>query len=185
MSFIEILILCVALSLDAFATTIANYSAYEKSSLIFKIFAVTLIAGLHALFCFVGYSFSKLTDFISPKILELIVAGIFLYLSASSFVSFFNCKTKEEKSVSSFNGAGKKAFLIQSIITSLDAFIGGLTFGALKENGAILLVTLFLVTLIVSSLALVIGSMLKKGLKGKEKIVFSLIFLALFFSTIF
>lgn len=184
MSFIEILILCFALSLDAFATTIANYSAYEKSSLVFKIFAVTLIAVLHAVFCFIGYSFSKITIFISPRYLELIVAGIFLYLAVSSFISYFLYKGKE-KSLSSFNKEGKKAFLIQSIITSLDAFIGGLTFGALKKDGALILTTLFLVTLIVSSVALVLGAFLKKGLKGKEKIVFSLIFLGLFFSTIF
>ena len=87
MSFIEILIIGFALSLDAFATMMANSSAYQSKSKGFNLFAVFTIAFLHAFFCVVGYLCAFYTVFLSEEICSYFVACIFLLMSVSALYS--------------------------------------------------------------------------------------------------
>ncbi|MBO7187050.1 MAG: manganese efflux pump [Clostridia bacterium] len=176
MSFIEILIIGFALSLDAFATMMANSSAYQSKSKGFNLFAVFTIAFLHAFFCVVGYLCAFYTVFLSEEICSYFVACIFLLMSVSALYSAI----KKEEKLERQEKIPIKAFLLQSAVTSIDAFCGGLAFGAMGSELYLIAVVLFCATAIMTYIGLLLGRLLKKGLNGGEKYVFSIIFFILF-----
>ena len=171
MKVLEILIIAIALSLDAFITMTANYSAYKNSGLKGKVFAVLLISSLHSLFALVGYFISTVSGLSDVKFFEYAVILLYLFLAVKVLFD-----KGEEGTVGAIDG--KKCFA-QALVTSADAFVGGITLSVTKGVAFLIATGIFLVTLVMVILGLALGRFLESKPKGFTKVVSATLFLAL------
>lgn len=171
MNIILILTVSFALSIDAFAMMTANFKAYDKAGIKIKVFAVLLIALLHALFVFVGKTVAGIF-FSNVGLLEYFIALIFLLLS-------IKCVFSKQEDNTDKKSLDIKLCVIQAIITSIDAFIGGITLITTPVHIGFILIGVFMVTAFMTALGLIVGRFLKDKLKNKEKFVSAILFLIL------
>ncbi len=171
MNIILILTVSFALSIDAFAMMTANFKAYDKAGAGIKVFAILLIAFLHTLFVFVGKTVAEI--FFSKIVaLEYVIAGIFILLA-------IKCIFSKPEDPNPKKRLDIKLCVMQAIITSIDAFIGGITLITTPVHIRYILIGVFLVTAFMTTLGLVVGRFLKNKLKNKEKYLSATLFLLL------
>lgn len=170
MEIFEILIIAIALSLDAFITMTANYSAYKNSGFKGKLFAVVLISVLHAVFALLGYLISAVSGLSETAFFEYAVIVLYLVLALKVLLD------KEEESATFIDG---KKCIMHAIVTSFDAFVGGITLSAERGVAVMIAVAIFAVTFIMVILGLALGKFLEKKPKTLGKSISALLFLAL------
>ena len=170
MNFILILTVSFALSVDAFAMMTANFKAYDRAGVKIKIFAVLLFAFLHALFVFIGKTVAELL-FDGVYAFVYVIFIIFLLLSVKCIFS------KEEQSLD--GKLNVKLCTVQAVVTSLDAFVGGITLINTPAPIFYVLMGVFTITAFMTALGLLVGKILKNKFMGKEKYVSALLFLIL------
>lgn len=170
MALFEILLIATALSLDAFATMSANYSAYEKAGVYGKAMVVMLISFLHAGFALVGYFVSGLFSLTTAGYFKWVVVALFFALAVKCLCEK-DCQTTRVID-------GKKC-LMQSVITSVDAFIGGITLSGESLGIWYICGGIFAVTVVMTTLGLLLGKVLKNGVANYSKYVSCLLFLGL------
>ena len=175
MVFFNVILVATALSLDAFATMSANYSAYEKAGLKSKIFVVVLISILHAFFAFLGYTVCGLIGVANSKYFKWVVVVLFLVLTLKSLF-------EKERRIKNSIAIGK--CVLQAVVTSVDAFVGGITLSVEPTEFYLIIISIFAVTLIMTTLGLVLGKVLSNGLKSSSKYVSALFFTVLFIKSI-
>ena len=153
MGFIEILLIAISLSMDAFAVSLCKGMLLKKPSM-----KVSVIIGLYfgifqGLMPFIGFFlgtyFSKLLD----KIDHLIVFLILTYIG----ISMINDSLKKEKN-SMNNSINIKEMLVLSVATSIDALAVGVTFAFLKVNIFFSSFFIFFICFIISLLGVKLGN---------------------------
>lgn len=131
MKLYEILLIGVALSMDAFAVGMTNGMAEPKM----RLYKMLCVAGMYALFQFLmpvlgyycGYAFSSLVAKIAPY-LSFALLG---FIGGKMIFDFFRERAKKRKNpdreiVLRPLGAGK--LVVQAVATSIDALAVGVTF---------------------------------------------------------
>lgn len=169
MSVWEILIIGVALAMDAFALTIANCTTYEKFLTKIKEWSMPLsFAAFQFLMPVLGFFIGGVFAGFLQSFAKFLTAGIFFILAAKIIFDVLEEKRERKPSAPKKSRFTVYILLIQALATSLDAFAVGITFAALTlpfsvfiAAGIIGVITFFIVTL-----ALFIGKSLGK-LLGK------------------
>ena len=174
MDFLKIFAVSIALSLDAFVMMTANYTAYKRVKLVYKLLVALLIATLHGFFALVGYSFASFVS-IKGVYFECIVAGLFLLLCISSLV-------EKKKEIS--GGIDVKKCVCQSVITSIDAFVGGITLVATKGTVLYVCSCVLVVTFFMCIFGFMLGRFLYEKVERSLKYVSATLYLMLCVSTI-
>ena len=168
MNVYEIILIGIALSIDACAITIANCTSC-KNKLTKKIewsmpVAFAIFQGIMPLLgSLLGYLlkdyFNTITKFIS--------AGIFFILAAKIIIDAIKDKINDQKVVEVCKLERKNKLslwvvIVQAIATSIDAFAIGITFVNLTFSVAIAVSIIAVVTFALVSLALIFGKKLGK-----------------------
>ena len=149
----------------------ANYSAYKKAGIKGKTFAVLLISILHATFALVGYLVSTISGLSDLHFFEYAVIALYIILAVKVFF---------DKDKGDFKGAiDSKKCIIQALVTSIDAFVGGITLSVEKGVAMQIALWIFFVTLVMVILGLSLGKFLESKPKGFAKNISSILFLAL------
>lgn len=129
MSIVELLLLAVGLSMDAFAVSICK--GLETKSITFKecIICGIWFGGFQGLMPFVGFllgkNFETLINMIAPWLAFILLALIGINMLREAF------SKKEEETRTGF---GFKTMLLMAIATSIDALAVGITFVAVPVN---------------------------------------------------
>ena len=171
MGVIDIILIGVALAMDAFALTIANCTAYEKSLNRKKEWSMPIA---FALFQFamplLGFVLGGLISDFIQSFAKFLTAGIFFILSAKIVFDIIeehrkDGKPEEPTKTQSFTIG---VLIIQAIATSIDAFAVGITFAAESLPFSVFIATgiIGVITFSIVAVALVIGKSLGK-LLGK------------------
>lgn len=174
MDFLKIFAVSLALSLDAFVMMTANYTAYKRVKIIYKLLIALLIATLHGLFALVGYSFASFFA-LNGVYFECIVAGLFLMLCINSLI---------EKKREVVGGLDVKKCVCQSVITSIDAFVGGITLVATKGTVLYVCSCVLVVTFFMCIFGFMLGRFLYERVESGLKYVSATLYLMLCVSTI-
>ena len=172
MKLVDIILVGVALAMDAFALTIANCTTY-KSSLNRKNewsmpVAFALFQGLMPL---IGYYIGSLFFDYVAGFIDYITAGIFFLLALKIVIDIIKDKRAEKKKESDCelckeNPEKKTAkftvwvLLIQALATSIDALAVGVTLTASSISVFVAIGIIAGVTLIIVTIALLIGKFL-------------------------
>ncbi len=173
MSFIDIILLAIGLSMDAVAVSISNaicmnFSSCRKSYIdIFKIaFAFGIFQGIMPL---IGYfATSSFEKYITPY--DHWIALILLAIIGGKMIS--EAINSEDKTDCSIFSLTTKLLLVQAVATSIDALAVGISLSALNVNifsaVAIISSTTFILCLIAILVAKRFGALLGKraGLVG-------------------
>ena len=167
MQFYEVLLIAIALSIDACAITIANCTTYKedlaccKKKEWFMPVAFALFQGLMPL---IGYFIGSLFSSVLASIAKILTAIIFFVLAIKIIIDII----KENKEQIIEKCACEKAkftlsvVILQAVATSIDALAVGVTFINLTFSVYLAVLSIAAVTFVLVSLALLFGKSLGK-----------------------
>lgn len=168
MSVVEIVILGLALSMDAFAVTISNSFAYPKISRA-RSFSMPLAFGFFQfLMPVVGFVLGQLvSDFITQYagIITFVILG---FIGGKMIWDAFHEEEGEEASEQTLT---MLVLLFQAVATSIDALAVGVSFAALEVNVLTSSSIIGITTALTCIVALVIGKRFGNALGEKATII--------------
>ena len=161
MSYIEIILIAVGLSMDAFAVAVSKGLSMKKNyknSLIIAIYFGLFQALMPLIGYFLGFSFENIVTRIDHYIAFtlLLIIGLSMVLE------------KNEDSMD--NKMDVKTMLLLSIATSIDALAIGVTFAFLNVNIFISILTIGIITSFISFFGVILGNKFGDKLKNKAQI---------------
>lgn len=173
MGAVELIILAVGLSMDAFAVAICKGLSMKKVS--FKEMAIVGLwfGGFQALMPLIGYFLGEACE----KYIEQVdhwVAFVLLVLIGALMIkeSFEKEEKKEEEKENSSSPLAFKTMLTMAIATSIDALAVGISFGILPDvNITVAVSSIGIITFILSAVGVKIGNVF--GAKYKSKAEFA------------
>lgn len=168
MNILEIILIGIALAMDASALTVANCTTYSRTLNKKKEGEMLLtFAFFQFIMPVIGYYIGSIFSGLIEKVAGFITAGVFFLLSLKIVIDI----VKENKEKENNNKKQKDTELkytyatvfVQGIATSIDALIVGVTFSAtLNYSIFIASSVIFAVTLLLCFLALLLGKSLGK-----------------------
>lgn len=163
MGFVEILLIGIGLSMDAFSVSICKGLTTKKFSLKMAMICGLWFGGFQALMPVIGYFFGVQFENLIASFDHWIAFGL-LALIGINMIREAVSKKEEEKD----NGAlDVKTMFLLAVATSIDALAVGVSFAALKENIWRAIVIIGLTTFIFSAIGVKIGNVF--GSKYEKK----------------
>ena len=170
MKFYEIILIAVALSMDACALTISNCSVYKEDANGKKAWSMPLaFAVFQGAMPLIGYFIGSIFSSTISMITEYLTAGIFFVLAIKIVVDI--SKEKKEQVIELKSRAEKKEqtvkftlliLLAQALATSIDALAVGVTFVGISIPIYFVIPTIMIITFALVSVALLFGKKLGK-----------------------
>ena len=161
MSIVELFILAVGLSMDAFAVSICKGLAMEKVTAKQMTVVGGWFGGFQALMPAIGYLLgSRFMDYIS-EFDHWVAFGLLAIIGLNMI--------KESRETDNDNNASLKAkvMFILAVATSIDALAVGLTFAFLQVNILFAVIFIGVTTFVISAFGVKVGSVF--GMKYKSK----------------
>ena len=173
---IEIIIISVALAMDAFAVSISIGTTIKKIDISHILSSAGLFGLFQALMPLLGYflgnnlprSFDNYSKIIATVLL-VIVGGKMIYEAFQ----------EEEDEESITHSLSLKNLLSLAIATSIDAFAVGVTFSLLKTPLWVGVITIGVITFILSTIALFFGNYLSDKIGKNAEIIGGIVLLLL------
>lgn len=165
MKLLDVFLIGLALSMDAFAITIANCTTYKSSLNKKKEWSMPIFFSIfQGVMPLLGFFIGSLVAGYIDKIAGYITAGIFFLLSLKIVIDnlkeiFSKGKDKKEKSAQELT---YKMLFLQAIATSIDALVVGITFIELTFSVYFAVLIVASVTFIMITIALFFGKYLGK-----------------------
>lgn len=168
MSIVEIVILGLALSMDAFAVTISNSFAYPKISRA-RSFSMPLAFGFFQfLMPVVGFVLGQLVSDFITQYAGIITFAILGFIGGKMIWDAFHEEEGEEASGQTLT---MPVLLFQAVATSIDALAVGVSFAALEVNVLTSSGIIGITTALTCIVALVIGKRFGNALGEKATII--------------
>ena len=181
---IQILLLAIALSMDAFAVSITDGLIYQDINKKKALFIALTFGTMQGLMPLIGYWLVELIEFLvnegsagsASKIMSLIVVwtafGLLLFLGTKMLVEGILAlkKKEEEKLVRLFS---YKEVLFFGLATSIDALGSGVALHSGLSNNITIFIhisIIIVITFVISLLGVLLGHKIEKLLKGKVEI---------------
>lgn len=166
MNLVELFIIAVGLSMDAFAVSVCKGLSVQKMKPAHALICGAYFGGFQALMPFIGYVLGSQFESTITQV-DHWIAFILLGIIGFNMIKESR-ETDEEKLDASF---GFKAMLPLAVATSIDALAVGVTFAFLKVNILWAVLLIGIVTFVLSSIGVYAGHMF--GLKYKSKAEFA------------
>lgn len=181
MGIIEVLLLAVGLSMDAFAVSVCKGLSTEKTSVRYMAIAGLWFGGFQMLMPVIGYLLgSAFAGYIMA--VDHWIAFILLGLIGLNMIREALSGGGEEdccKSDSEGNPFGFKSMFIMAVATSIDALAVGITFAFLKVNMAAAIPTIGVTTFLLSAAGIKIGSIFGSRFQSKAELAGGIILVLL------
>lgn len=162
MGFIELLLLAIGLSMDAFAVSVCKGLAMEKIN--FRKIAIVGIwfGGFQALMPLLGYYLGTTFQQYITQLDHWVAFGLLTLIGVNMIVESQSKEEKKESASLSF-----KTMLVLAVATSIDALAVGITFAFLDVNVPAAVAFIGVTTFLLSAAGVKIGSVF--GVKYKSK----------------
>lgn len=165
MGIIEIVLIGIGLSMDAFAVSVCKGLATKKIQIKHLLIAGAWFGGFQALMPTLGYvlgqSFQKYIEAFDHWIAFALLAFIGVNMIKEAI------SEEEEKADDSF---GIKTMLIMAVATSIDALAVGVTFAFLKVNIMFAVLVIGVTTFVISAMGVKIGNVFGAKYKSKAEL---------------
>ena len=169
MSIVELFILAVGLSMDAFAVSICKGLSLGKIKPKHMCIAGAWFGGFQALMPLIGYYLGSLFADMVTRYSHWVAFALLLAIGGNMIKESLG----EEENVS--NDMGFKSMLLLAIATSIDALAVGITFAFLKVNIMLASSLIGSITFILAIVGVLIGSVVGGKFKNKAELLLSLI----------
>lgn len=174
MGIIELFILAVGLSMDAFAVSVCKGLAMEKINLKKSVIVGAWFGGFQALMPLIGYFLGvQFKDYITS--VDHWIAFVLLSLIGANMVKEAFSKKEEEEDAS----LNIKTMLLLAIATSIDALAVGVTFAFLDVNIFYAVCFIGITTFILSVVGVKIGNVFGVRYKSKAELAGGIILILL------
>jgi len=180
MGIIELFLLAVGLSMDAFAVSICKGLSVERASAKHMVIAGLWFGGFQALMPIVGYTLgSAFTEYVVSldhwiAFILLCLIGFNMLKEAWDSDNDSQCCDKTES-----NAFGIKPMLLMAVATSIDALAVGITFAFLRVDVITAALCIGITTFFLSCTGIRIGSIFGGKFKSKAEITGGLILILL------
>lgn len=165
MGFVEILIIAVALSMDAFAVALCKGLSVSKLKPKHALIVGLYFGGFQALMPVIGYLLGfKFEDAIAS--VDHWIAFVLLALIGANMIREAVSGEEEELDAS----FGFKTMLLLAVATSIDALAVGVSFAFLKVNIVTAALSIGVTTFILSAIGVAIGNVFGAKFKSKAEI---------------
>lgn len=164
MQLYEVILVGIALSIDACAVTIANCTTYKCSLTKTKEWSMPIaFAFFQGLMPLIGYLIGSIFASYIASATKFITAGIFLFLAVKIIIDIGkeNCETAEKNTTEKAHFT-LGVIILQAIATSIDALAVGVTMIDIKFSIVLAITVIASVTFLFVSLALIFGKTLGK-----------------------
>ncbi len=165
----EIIMLGLALSMDAFAVTISNAFAYPKLSRIRQASMPIAFGVFQFLMPLVGYLLGQLVSEIITQYAGIVTFVILGFIGGKMIWDAFH--EDEEEEAPTKNTLTLPVLLFQAVATSIDALAVGVSFAALEVNMLLAVSLIGITTALTCTVALLIGKRFGHALGSKATIV--------------
>ena len=164
MSLLELIILSVALAMDAFAVSICKGLSKKKIEINHMLLAGIWFGGFQALMPVLGYFCgSKFADKVDK--FDHWIAFLILALIGASMIK----ESRDDEEEANSNMDVKTMFFL-AVATSIDALTVGITFAFLDVNIVVAVIMIGVITFILSGAGVKIGSIFGDKYKSKAEI---------------
>ena len=158
MQIYEVILIGLALSIDACAVTIANCATYKDCLNKKKEWSMPLFfAVFQGVMPLIGYLIGSLFANIIAPIAKFVTAAIFLFLAVKLIIDMFK---KEEENTCPINSLAFSTIALQAVATSIDALAVGVTFIGISCSIILAVSIIAGVTFLLVSFALIFGKTL-------------------------
>ena len=168
MSVFEIVILGLALAMDAFAVTISNSFAYPKISRTRSLSMPLAFGFFQFLMPVVGFVLGQLVSDFITQYAGIITFAILGFIGGKMIWDAFHEEEGEEASEQTLT---MPVLLFQAVATSIDALAVGVTFAFLQVSLIPAVSTIGIITFLISVLGVKVGNVF--GTKYKSKAEFT------------
>lgn len=166
----EIIMLGLALSMDAFAVTISNAFAYPKLSRVRQASMPIAFGVFQFLMPLVGYLLGQLVSEIITQYAGIVTFVILGFIGGKMIWDAFHEDEGEEEAPAK-NTLTLPVLLFQAVATSIDALAVGVSFAALEVNMLLAVSLIGITTALTCTVALLIGKRFGHALGSKATIV--------------
>lgn len=166
MNLVELFILAVGLSMDAFAVSVCKGLSVQKMKLSHALICGAYFGGFQALMPSIGYLLGSQFESMITQIDHWIA---FILLGIIGFNMIKESMEKEDEKLD--DSFGFKAMLLLAVATSIDALAVGVTFAFLRVNIFWAVTFIGCVTFILSAIGVRVGNVF--GMKYKSKAEFA------------
>lgn len=174
MGIIEIILLAIGLSMDAFAVAICKGLAMEKVSIKKVAIVGAWFGGFQALMPLIGFLLGvSFKDYIVA--IDHWISFVLLGLIGFNMIKESLSKDEDEENSS----LAFKLMLVLAVATSIDALAVGVTFAFLQVNVVLAVIIIGITTFILSSIGVKIGNVFGARYKSKAEFAGGLILILL------
>ena len=166
MSLVELFILAVGLSMDAFAVSICKGLSLGKISKKHMAIAGAWFGGFQALMPLLGYFLGKQFEEYIVSVDHWVAFALLAFIGGKMIVDVIKDDGSESCDAKKTN-LKLREVLILALATSIDALAVGISFAFLKVDIGSAVLTIGVITLLLSSIGVVIGN--KFGARYKNK----------------
>lgn len=163
---LDIIVIGIALAMDAFAISICKGLSIKKDQLTSSIIVGLYFGIFQGLMPIIGYLFGKTFENAITRIDHWIAFSLLSIIGINMIKESF---IKEEFKIN--NELNIKNMLPLAIATSIDALTVGITFAFLKVNIPIATLTIFVITFILSTIGVIIGNKFGTKLNKKSELL--------------
>lgn len=173
----EIIMLGLALSMDAFAVTISNAFAYPKLSRIRQASMPIAFGAFQFLMPVIGYCMGRLVSEIITQYAGIITFVILGFIGGKMIWDAFH--EDEDEETPSKSTLTLPVLLFQAVATSIDALAVGVSFAALEVNMLLAVSLIGITTALTCTVALLIGKRFGHALGSKATIIGGIVLIAI------
>lgn len=182
MSTVEIILLGLALSMDAFAVTISNTFAYKGLSRP-RAAAMPIAFGVfQGIMPLIGFFLGQLVSDIISQYAGIVTFVILGFIGGKMIWDVFHENEEEEEHAQTLT---MPVLLFQALATSIDALAVGVSFAALSVNVGFAVTLIAITTALSCTVALLIGRRFGNALGDKATIVGGIVLIAIGIKALF
>ncbi|MDY2959945.1 MAG: manganese efflux pump [Hornefia sp.] len=173
MSSVDILLLGIALSMDAMAVTLANGMVYHNSKKIYYFAMPLLFGGFQMLMPYIGFKTGSIFYSVISKYSGVVIFIILSVVGGKMIFESFG--KKEEKNIEKVKNISIFLIFVQAIATSIDAFAVGVGFVVANINIFKAVCLIGITTSVITTVSIFIGRKFGDIFGNKSEIVGGLI----------
>ncbi len=164
MHYLELLIIAVGLSMDAFAVAVCKGLAQHQHSVKNSLITGLYFGGFQALMPLIGYFLGKQFAGAITSVDHWIALALLSIIGINMIRESRSCDVKAS------NSFGFKNMVVLSLATSVDALAIGITFAFLKVDIVAAVLTIGVITFAISFAGVKLGSVFGSRFKSKAEI---------------
>lgn len=176
MNFLELIILAIGLSMDAFAVAIGKGLSMKKSDFKKALIVGLYFGGFQAGMPLIGYLLGTQFESKITAIDHWIAFALLSFIGINMIREALSDDDDDEADTASL---AFKNMIILSIATSIDALAVGVTFAFLKVNILFAVTTIGICTFLLSAMGVKLGSVLGNKYKSRAEILGGIILIAM------